>query len=145
MRTSEFNRKSADKICEELATGKSLRKICVGKTMPSFQTALRWVRDNAEFRQQYADACDARAEYLACEIVDIADNKGKNVARDRLRVEARKWMLPRLAPKKYGDKLAVEASGPGGGPIEHKSLSDIEAARLIWRALTKGAAAAKAD
>jgi hypothetical protein len=139
-RTSEYHQSVADKICQELAGGKSLRKVCASKTMPHLATVMRWVRDNAEFRKQYAEACDARAECLAGEIIEIADRTSKNVARDRLRVEARKWMLPRLDPKKYGDRIAVEASGPDGGPIETKSLSDIEAARLIGRLLMKTAA-----
>jgi hypothetical protein len=37
----------------------------------------------------------------------------------RLQVETRKWLLTKLAPKKYGDRLAQEVSGPGGAPQEH--------------------------
>lgn len=40
------------------------------------------------------------------------------MARSRLRIDARKWLASKLAPKKSGDKLAAEVSGPDGGPIQ---------------------------
>jgi hypothetical protein len=63
----------------------------------------------------YARACDDRADKMADEILEIADN-GSNkdniiVQRDRLRIDSRKWLLSKLHPKKYGDKLDVEHSG----------------------------------
>lgn len=44
----------------------------------------------------------------------------EHVQRSRLRVDARKWTASKLKPKKYGDKLTQEHSGPDGGPIEAK-------------------------
>ncbi len=61
-----------------------------------------------------------QADHFADEILEIADETGADlttddkgkvtvehevVARSRLRVDARKWLMARLAPKKYGDKL----------------------------------------
>jgi len=40
------------------------------------------------------------------------------VARSRLRIDARKWLASKLAPKKYGDKIDATLSGPDGGPIK---------------------------
>lgn len=39
------------------------------------------------------------------------------VARNRLRVDARKWLASKLAPKKYGDKVLNEVTGANGGAI----------------------------
>ena len=36
--------------------------------------------------------------------------------RSRLRVDTRKWLMSKIAPKRYGEKLQTEISGPGGGP-----------------------------
>jgi len=36
----------------------------------------------------------------------------------RLRVDSRKWLASKLAPKKYGEKVSAELSGPDGGPIQ---------------------------
>ena len=126
-RSSEYRKAVADKICDDLAAGKSLRKICMAKTMPSFQTVLKWARDNAEFRAAYAFAREAQVEYMLCEILDIADSKGKNLC---LRIDTRKWLIPRLAPKKYGDKIAAELSGPGGGPVKI-DITDMDRAKAL--------------
>lgn len=63
------------------------------------------------------------------EILDIADDasndwmerqseksagwelNGDHVQRSRLRIDARKWMLGKMQPKKYGDKLELEHAG----------------------------------
>jgi hypothetical protein len=37
------------------------------------------------------------------------------VQRDRLRVDTRKWLVSKIAPRLYGEKL--EVSGPDGGPV----------------------------
>lgn len=37
----------------------------------------------------------------------------------KLQIDARKWYLSKLMPKQYGDKVALEQSGPNGGPIQH--------------------------
>jgi hypothetical protein len=62
---------------------------------------------------------------MAAQTADISDDTSKDnsfagsvaVARARLRIDARKWLASKLAPKKYGDKLAAEVSGPDGGPV----------------------------
>lgn len=130
-RPSEFSEEIADKICEGLADAKSLRKICLEDGMPSQSTVFRWLADEryATFREQYARAREAQADALFDEILDIADDgsndfmsedhkyDGDAVQRSKLRVDARKWMAGKLAPKRYGDK--IELSGPGDKG-EHK-------------------------
>ena len=65
---------------------------------------------------------------MAEDIIDIADTpkvgqktvskatglevtEGDMVDRSRLQVDARKWLLSKLAPKKYGDKVGVQHEG----------------------------------
>lgn len=53
------------------------------------------------------------------------------VAHKRLQVDTRKWMLSKVLPKIYGDKVTQELTGAGGGPIalaavDLKNLSDEE-------------------
>jgi hypothetical protein len=40
------------------------------------------------------------------------------VAREKLRIETRKWILAKCLPKIYGDRVQQEVSGPNRGPIE---------------------------
>lgn len=47
----------------------------------------------------------------------VASLRSNVIQRDRLRVDTRKWLASKLAPKHYGEKQAVEHSGPGGGSL----------------------------
>lgn len=132
-RPSKHTQKLADSICSQLADGKSLRSICAGKTMPSKSSVMRWLASNEQFRDQYARAREEQADVFFEEIIEIADEQctmvrsdkhdsrdedgegntevvfdATAVARNRLRVDARKWAAAKLAPKKYGDRVAVD-------------------------------------
>ncbi len=98
------------------------------------------------FREAYARAREAQMEKWADDIVDISDdarndfmervgkdNKAERVVdqeaiqRSRLRVDTRKWLMSKLAAKRYGDRLTVEVSGT----VEVAALSDAELERRI--------------
>ena len=134
-RPSEYSQDFSDKICEEIANGRSLRSICEKSDMPSKAAVFRWLAAREEFRDQYARAREAQADALSDEILDIADDRFNDtyvdedgrertnsdvIARSRLRVDARKWIAAKLKPKVYGEKLAAELSGVNGKPIEHQ-------------------------
>lgn len=40
------------------------------------------------------------------------------INRDKMRVDALKWMASKIAPRQYGERLQQEVSGPNGRPIE---------------------------
>ena len=126
-RPSSYTPEVADKICERIAEGESLRTICLDADMPHRATVFRWL-SNQSFRDQYTRAKEEQAETLADEIVAISDEPppitpagstdSGHVAWQRNRVEARKWVAAKLKPKKYGEKVQTEVSGPDGGPIQ---------------------------
>jgi len=98
-----------DEIIIEIAEeGKSARDAIKGKM--STQTFYVLLEDE-EKSKRYARATEMRAEVMANETLTISDSKGTDVNRDRLRVDTRKWLLSKLQPKKYGDKLDIEHSG----------------------------------
>ncbi|OWT68078.1 MULTISPECIES: terminase small subunit protein [unclassified Achromobacter] len=128
-RESTFTQEIGDTICARLADGESLRRICQDEDMPDKSTVMRWLAQDENLRDQYARAREAQADRLAEEILEIADD-GRNdtytdedgnertnqevVARSRLRVDARKWLASKMAPKKYGDKVELSGTGEGG-------------------------------
>jgi hypothetical protein len=125
-RPSEYTEEKATAICALLAEGLSLREICKKDGMPPHSTVRQWVLDDrAGFAAHYARARDFGLDALADEILEIANTpkegiktvekptgtevtNGDMIEHRRLQVEARKWYLSKLAPKRYGDKLAVE-------------------------------------
>jgi len=139
-RPSSYAKAVGTAICERLSQGESLRRICSDKDMPGKSTVMRWLADKdlLGFRDQYARARELQADYWAEEIIEIADdgtndyveraNKdgstskavdSEHINRSRLRVDTRKWLMARLAPKKYGDRVTAEHSGLDGTPIRH--------------------------
>jgi hypothetical protein len=90
----------------------------------------KWLREHKEFAEQYARAKELQTEKLADELVEIADDESNDVSgelkmpnsvavqRARLKVDTRKWLLSKLQPKKYGDKLDMNLAGKDGGPIQ---------------------------
>lgn len=151
---SIYSDEIAAHITSELVNGRSLRGICLeDKGMPNVATVIRWLANPAyaEFRAQYARAREAQADILADEIIDIADTPvtgqktktndkgevetttGDMIEHRRLQVDARKWYASKLAPKKYGDKLAV-GGDESMDPIKHAvdvTLTPAEAYRKL--------------
>lgn len=111
-----------DALLSAIAGGKSLVRACELPGMPNRTSFLRRVADDAELQKRYALAMDVRADVYAEETIDIADD-GRNdtyiddegnkrtdhdvVARSKLRIAARQWYAAKIAPKKYGEKLAI--------------------------------------
>ena len=116
-RPSKFSQDMAENICEQIANGKSLRAICAEDDMPSATTVFKWLNENQDFSEQYARARDRQADYYFEEIVEIADSVEADsaaVAKARLQVDARKWTLSKLAPKKYGEKTELDVKSSDG-------------------------------
>ncbi len=136
-RPTDYSTDLADEICARIAEGESLRSICRCEGMPNIRSVMRWLGIHPEFSQQYARAREAQAESMFEEMLEIADDgsndwmerTGKDgetgdkvvdhehVSRSKLRVDTRKWMLARMAPKKYGDATNIKLSGDAENPV----------------------------
>lgn len=107
-RPTKFTEAIATEICDRLASGESLRQICKAERMPSESCVRTWALDDREgFYTQYARARDIALDKMADEIIDIADGEG-DAQTKRIRFDARRWYLSKLAPKRYGDRQQIE-------------------------------------
>ena len=98
-------------ILKRISTGESLRKICSNDHLPNAKNVFSFIYTNDEFRNKYEASRREQAEWLGEEIVDIADNDTGDTQRDRLRIDARKWVMSKMLPKKYSDKIDVDMGG----------------------------------
>jgi hypothetical protein len=84
-----------------------LRQICKSEHLPSKVTVLQWALDTMHpFSARYARARELGYTLLGEELLEISDNSSGDlvdgridqgvVARDRLRVDTRKWVLSGL-------------------------------------------------
>ncbi len=136
-RPSKYSQEIADRLCESLAEGVSMHRACEPDDMPQKRTVFNWLRTNEEFLHQYERAKADAADYLAEEMIEIADDgtndyvtkansdgseyevvNTEHIQRSRLRIDARKWIASKLKPKKYGDHTKHEHTGADGKPIE---------------------------
>jgi hypothetical protein len=130
-----------DLICERIANGESLRAICRDEEMPALSTVFRWLSLDTSFSEQYARAREEQADTFADEIVSISDEEATTVkvdeedvrvvfdatavARNRLRVDARKWVASKLKPKKYGERQVL--AGDPEAPLRGLTDEELEA------------------
>jgi hypothetical protein len=113
----EYSEEMVEKVCDAIASPKSLTAVCKNAWAPNKKTFLRWVEKYPTVRAAYEQAIRDREERLFEEVIEIADS-GRDPAKTRVQVDARKWVLARMNPKKYGDRMTNELTGAGGGPIE---------------------------
>lgn len=153
-RPSTYKPVIARKICERLSNGESLRAICRDEGMPPESTVRQWYIDDAQgFAAHYARARDMGLDSMADEILEIANTPMEGVRTEqsadgtkevredmlghrRLQVDARKWYLSKLAPKRYGDSSVLALTGPDG---EALNLTDSERAEKIAELLAAAA------
>lgn len=138
-----------DEICEHLANGVPLRAICRMEGMPSHTAVYKLAEADEAIRLRIADARARGFEALAEQCIDIADDERHDwllskkgvisnevaVGRAKLRVWTRLQLLAKWDPKRYGEKVVQEHTGPGGGPVQQVTMTPDE-----FRAIAKGIA-----
>ena len=135
-RPSKFSDALADSICEQLADKFSLRQICQKPGMPNRATVHRWMAENPAFATKCAHAREEQADYIVEDCIDIEDRtiSGEiNPAAARAVLSSKQWRASKLAPKKYGDRLAV-GGDDSMDPIRHTvdaTLTPAEAYRKL--------------
>jgi hypothetical protein len=93
--------------------------------MPARSTVCKELLADKEFSDQYVRAREIQLEEMEDELLEIADDgrndwiekrnaqgevtgwavNGEHIQRSRTRLETRKWLMSKRAPKKYGDKV----------------------------------------
>jgi hypothetical protein len=110
-----FSEEVVCRICEAIATSsKGLKALCEARDdLPSWQTVMAWLNRYPDFQEQYARAKQRQMELLAEEILEICDAPAGDtvqVQKARLQVETRKWIMSKLLPKKYGERIDVSGT-----------------------------------
>lgn len=116
MAAVKFSKAVFSAICDRMAEGESVRAICASKDMPNKRTFFRWLTAHPELIEEYEAAVQVRAEGYFDEMIGIADSKA-DPAKVRNMIDARKWVLARMNPKKYGDMVKTELTGTGSGAL----------------------------
>lgn len=120
-----------DEICNRIADGELLTAICRDAGMPPIRTVTGWLMESREggkvpvsFQENYTKAREQSVYVREDEITEIADDARndwmdkqvgdvtirvvdhEHIQRSKLRVDSRRWLLAKVAPHKYGDRMA---------------------------------------
>ena len=108
-------------VLEMIANGSSLTEALRRlPDPPSYAWAKKQLKDHPALRDAYEDACQDRADRLAEEIIELADeswpadlepqSRGAWVNHRRLQIDSRKWAAAKLYPRKYADRMDASVS-----------------------------------
>lgn len=141
-RPSEYTLEMAERICNEIVSGRTLNEIGGREGFPSRCTVYHWLEKYPEFVELYDRAKLAAADFHVDRTLEIADDDSgddgnDSVQRSGLQVKTRQWIAARLAPSRYGDFNKTEVNHTGkvelglGDLLQHldgrtRSLPSIE-------------------
>jgi hypothetical protein len=114
-----------DAICDEISQGKSLHAWCVENGMKNM-TVTDWINADKDRAVKYARARDERSDTYFESLGEVGEQAVRaetavEVAGLRLKADNIKWMLARMSPRKYGDKLAI--GGADDLPPVHQDIT----------------------
>ncbi len=140
-RPTVYTEEIALEICTRITEGQPLTRICKDDHMPAVSSVYLWLLKNKVFSDLYARAREDQSDTLADQIMEIGDETpmmvitdedGKvtkrmdpaGINRNRLRVDARKWIAAKLKPRKYGDRQILAGDKDAPVEIKHSNILD---------------------
>ena len=97
-------------MLDRLSDGENLLQICRDDHMPSESYVRKRALQDTEFGARYRFAREIGYARMADEILEIADAPVTNddMQQRRLRIDTRKWLLSKVLPKIYGDRVQAD-------------------------------------
>jgi len=135
----KWTKQVEDVFFMRISDGEPLKAVCREPGMPSAPIVFQRLTSDPEFQSRYAHARAVQADMIADEVLEIADDgrndwmerhgrdaegwllNGEHTARSRLRIDARKWYLEKIAPKKYGNAMRID----GEQTVTHNISDDV--------------------
>ena len=126
-------KRKSDAVLRYMRAGSSCFQACKKAGLPH-STFFDWVKQDKKLADNYARAREDLIEHIASETLEIADaevgftDSGSTdhgaVQKQRLQVDTRKWLLSKLSPRKYGDRMMLV--GDEDNPVQVKTTLDVK-------------------
>jgi len=141
----KYDAELAAKVLDLLAQSGSLRRVC-RELGVSRNSIIPWVVDNTEgFGDAYARAKEHGIDTLVEETLDIADDgsndymetehgpalNSESIQRSKVRVETRRWLAERLAPRRYGLRQGLDVTSSDGALQMDDTARSARVAQLV--------------
>jgi hypothetical protein len=124
-----YSEEIADQILDGLMEGKLQSEVCSAPDMPCVRSLQNWVKEDREgFKARYLEAREIGFQAIADGTLQIVDDRRNDwivqlredgttemildpqrVKRAVARVTARRWLLSKMMPKTFGDRLDIKA------------------------------------
>ena len=106
-----YSRELADIICERLASGEMISKICKSDGMPNYTTVKKWYRQHEEFQEMYDQAMEDRGDTYFDKVMETVEEAGQGeIPQAKLKSDAYKWAAQISNPKQYQKQTKVDHS-----------------------------------
>ncbi len=118
-----ISQEQVDEICTRVSNGETCKGVCrdLGVSPATFRLmvaddrptglAARYARVRESQAEAWQDEIVALADETANDTVDGRDGQPQQntewITRSRLRVDTRKWLMAKLHPRAYGEKIEV--------------------------------------
>ena len=119
-----------DQIAYRIADGESIRDVCDAMRLP-YGLMAKWIAEDDARRAKYEMALELKADSLAHEALEIADNADpEEIAKAKLQTDVRIKMAGKWYRKRYGEQVdntsAALIGGLAGQIVEaYKRLEDM--------------------
>lgn len=108
-----------ENFIEQVYRGRSLKSLVDDDPrLVSYEDFLRWIKRDPQRNERFREAQEMRTEFIAGEIIEIADgvesmdpSSPDTVNRDKLRIDTRKWLMSAHNRKRYGETKQIELGG----------------------------------
>lgn len=126
--SDDEKQKIIQSICDNVVENKVSFNKAVDESEITLTSFYTWIANNKDFEKLYNYARIVRSDILFEEIIDISDEteegvviketpngtvieRGDMIRHRQLKIDARKWVVSKMQPKKYGDKLDLTTDG----------------------------------
>jgi hypothetical protein len=111
-RPTDYSPELADLVCQRLMEAGTLLEACdKHPELPHTTTVYRWLQVHEDFRIKYSRAREDVMEMWADEIVRVANDQTLEPNDRRVKIDTKKWLMSKIAYRRYGDKL-IHAGDP---------------------------------
>lgn len=118
IKQSTYDKEVTEEILERISKGETLKAICRDLEWPPSSTFRHWVlQDHDNLMARYDSARQLQAESWQDDLMDEASDEAKETQRSRLIVDTKKWLMAKMHPRVYGDKVENTVVGKDGGPL----------------------------
>jgi hypothetical protein len=131
--------RALDIIRDIQENGATLTQACKDQDITRMQF-IDYIEKDIRLVDAYARAVEYRNDLKAENIIRLAHSRTNDfytdkdgnirpnpvaVQRDRLIIDSEKWLLSKLAPKKYGDRIQIDAEVKHTAPLSIDQVNDI--------------------